>query len=359
MIASESANRGRPSRASILAAVDRELSELSEIGGLPRPAEADAIWDGIWYEETHNSTAIEGNTLILKEVELLLREGRAVGDKQLSEYLEVQAYAGAARWVYSQAVDPGDWSNGPLQLTELRHIHELTVGPVWEHFPPAGLLAGEGPGGFRQHDIAPFASGIQPPPFVEVPALVTDWLELVARDPDPNEHPLEHLATVHGTFERIHPFRDGNGRVGRLVLNLLLVRRGYPPAIIYKRDRTRYLNALGLADRGHDGALAELIGRAVKHSLDRFVLPQLAGPARLLPLSALVDDGISATALRQAAERGRLRAQSRSGRWYSTKRWVDEYRRSRKPGRPKKELTNAGRAGEEAAARITAARRSR
>ena len=73
--------RGRPSRDAVLASLDRAVADLEAVGGLPRPAEAEEIWKGIWYEEVHNSTAIEGNTLVLKEVQLLLEEGRAVGDK--------------------------------------------------------------------------------------------------------------------------------------------------------------------------------------------------------------------------------------------------------------------------------------
>ena len=71
--------RGRPSRISIYAAVEQATTELDRIGGLPGPAVAGDIWAGIWYEETHNSTAIEGNTLILKEVRQLLETGQAVG----------------------------------------------------------------------------------------------------------------------------------------------------------------------------------------------------------------------------------------------------------------------------------------
>lgn len=66
---------------------------------MPTTIEAESIWRGIWLEEAHHSTAIEGNTLVLKQVELLLAEGRAVGNKELSEYLEVGGYATAADWV--------------------------------------------------------------------------------------------------------------------------------------------------------------------------------------------------------------------------------------------------------------------
>ncbi|MGH3991768.1 MAG: hypothetical protein ACRDSN_04805 [Pseudonocardiaceae bacterium] len=71
-----------------------EIGELRErLGGLPFPSEAEGIWRGIWLEEAHHSTAIEGNTLVLKQVEVLLAEGRAVGNKELREYLEVRGYA--------------------------------------------------------------------------------------------------------------------------------------------------------------------------------------------------------------------------------------------------------------------------
>ena len=118
------------------------------------------------------------------------------------------------------------------------------------------------------------------------------------------------VADLHARFERIHPFRDGNGRVGRLATNLLLVRHGYPPAVIYKRDRTRYLDALRHADRGDPGPLAEMFARAVTDGIDRFLLPGLAGPRRLVPLRYLADAELSGNALAVAAKRGRLRATS-------------------------------------------------
>ena len=88
-------------------------------------------------------------------------------------------------------------------------------------------------------------------------------------------------------YERIHPFLDGNGRAGRLLLNLVLVRLGYAPAIIYTRDRTRYLAALRSGDRGDPGPLGEMLARAVLDNLYRFIVPAVAGPNRLVPLAAL------------------------------------------------------------------------
>jgi Fic/DOC family len=326
------------------------VDDLATIGGLPHPAENEDIWEGIWYEETHNSTAIEGNTLILKEVKTLLEEGRAVGDKELREYLEVQGYSEAAHWVYQQAHRVGIWSEGDLvSPSELREVHRLTVEPVWRHFPPADHDPREGPGSFRRRDIQPFSGGMQPPPWPDVGPQVTDWLaaaEKLKSDTeiwfasgmsltDPLLHPVARLAALHAAFERIHPFRDGNGRAGRLVLNLMLVRLGYPPAIINKKDRAKYLRGLDRADRGDPGPLAELIARAVNHGIQRFLLPALAGPQRIIPLAALADHELSLIALRRAAERGRLRALRRSDQWYSTRKWVDEYKESRQRGKTK------------------------
>jgi len=307
------------------------VEELHGVGGLPRPEEAEEIWEGIWYEETHHSTAIEGNTLILKEVKALLEEGRAVGQKELVEYLEVQGYAEAAHWVYRLGVrsDDDQESARIVSIGELREIHKRVVEPAWRHAPPADHDAHEGPGSYRRHDINPFSGGMTPPPWPDVPPLVTDWLDLANQSPTSASHYVLHLADLHASFERIHPFRDGNGRAGRLLLNLMLVRGGYPPAIIYKRDRAKYLRALDRADNGDAGPLAELLARAVKHGIDRFLLPGLAGPHRMIPISALADSDLSLIALRRAADRGRLRAQRRQDQWYSTRAWVNEYKDSR------------------------------
>lgn len=124
----------------------------------------------------------------------------------------------------------------------------------------------------------------------------------------------------------IAPFLDGNGRTGRLVLNLLLVRLGFPPAIIYKNQRSAYLGALRRPGEGDVGQLGEMIARAILDNLDTFVVPVVAGPARLVPLAAPATDGISAGALRATAVGGALRAtKGADAQWRNSRNRVEEY----------------------------------
>lgn len=328
-------SRGRPSRQSVYDLLDEAITDLrSRPGGLPSPAEAEEIWSDIWHQEAHHSTAIEGNTLILNEVRKLLDEGRAVGSKELKEYMEVIGYAAAAKWVYGQGMEPGDWTTGELlSLQEVRAVHYEAMSPVWRVAAHPHATSAESPGNWRQHDIQPFPEGMTPPPFPEIDHRVAAWVAQANQIRDDSEVAFpERLARLHNDFERIHPFLDGNGRAGRLLLNLLLVRLGYPPAIVFKNERTKYLDAMRKADKGEYGPLGELIARAVTNNLYRFVVPAVAGPARLVPLASLVDPkaGITTTALRAAAERGRLRAQkSANGTWLSSRNWVADYQRNK------------------------------
>ena len=325
--------RGRPRRTDVYRRLDSQIAELRErMGGLPAPEDAAGIWRGIWYEEAHHSTAIEGNTLVLKQVAELLREGRAVGNKELREYLEVQGYADASDWVYRQAITPRGLTHpgSVLTLAEIRQVHRTAMGSAWSVAPHPDATTREAPGSFREHDIHPFPGGMTPVSWPFVPAEMASWVDQV-NALDPNSAILtETLAALHCRFEQIHPFLDGNGRAGRLILNLILVRHGFPPAIIYKRDRARYLRALQRADTGDPSALGEMLARAILDSLHRFVIPAVADPERLVPLAALETPRMKASALRAAADRGRLHATRTSdGQWRSSRRWVDEYLASR------------------------------
>jgi hypothetical protein len=238
--------------------------------------------------------------------------------------------------VYQQGLDPGEWTTGDLvSITEVRHVHRLAMAKVWDVAPHPDAGPEEGPGAFRRHGIKPFPGGMQPPDWPDVPSLMSDWVSAASKLRIVDGPLPEAIAELHARFERIHPFLDGNGRTGRLLTNLLLIRLGYPPAIIRKRERTRYLARLRSADRGDPAPLGEFLARAVTDTLMRFIVPAVAGPARLVPLAALADEQLSTRALRTAAERGRLRAQRDDrGQWRSSRRWVDDYRASRYQRQP-------------------------
>ena len=330
--------RGRPSRATVYARLGSAVTELNDrLGGLPSPKESEFIWSDIWHLEAHHSTALEGNTLVLREVEALLERGQAVGAKPLKEYLEVQGYGAAARWVYGQALEPGDWhAEGLISLFEVRQVHARAMSPVWEVAPHPDASDREAPGLFREHNIHPFGGGMRPPDWPLVPSMLQGWVESVnaaaseLRSRSTGGAWPERLAEIHHRFEQVHPFIDGNGRTGRLLLNLILVRLGYPPVIVLKRERSAYLTALQKADTGDFGPLGEMLARAMYDNLNRFIVPNVAGPARLVPLAALVNDDFSLVALRQAAQRGRLDAvQGTDGVWRSTRKAVQAYKRSK------------------------------
>ena len=109
--------RGRPSRETVYRRLESSVADIhARFGGLPTPEEAAGIWSDIWHLEAHHSTALEGNTLILRQVEVLLDEGRSVGAKPLKDYLEAQFRAASdsdAAVSYTLDFDPPLAVQGP------------------------------------------------------------------------------------------------------------------------------------------------------------------------------------------------------------------------------------------------------
>ena len=315
---------GRPSLAEVLARLDDEVTLLNtHLGGPPRAVEADQILRQIWIDDVHNSTAIEGNTLTRVQVENVV--DRRVVQAELGEALDVEGYAEAADWVYRHA---DDFDGVPVRVVS--EVHRRAVQLSWHLDPPPTR---DDPGSWRRTEVRVGRVQVSLP--AAISADMADWSRSTAVRGE--EHPVVHAARHHAWLERIHPFVDGNGRVGRLILNLMLIQRGYPPAVILKENRSQYLRALRTADRGNANPLAEVIARSIGDALTRFLIPNLAGDAKLVPLSALAAHGpYTAEYLRQLAVRGRLRV-VREGRLYlSSRAWLDEYiaSRDRRGGEP-------------------------
>lgn len=310
---SEKGGRGRPSLQDVLSLLDEQVALLkSRLGGLPHAVEADDILRAIWIDDVHNSTAIEGNTMTRAQVEDLVERGKA--SAALIENLEVKGYADAADWVYRHSPD---YDRVPVSVVS--EVHKLAVTLAWDLEPPA---THDRPGAWRQASVAVRSVKVSAP--TAIPSDLDTWSASTGTLGE--SHPVVHAAMHHAWFERIHPFVDGNGRVGRLVLNFMLIQRGYPPAIIVKTQRPRYLRALKLADEGNPNPLAEVVARAVSGVLTRFLIPNLAGTAKLVPLAALGSQGpYPVQYLRLLVFQGKLRA-VRDGRlWLSSRKWLDDY----------------------------------
>ena len=146
-------------------------------------------------------------------------------------------------------------------------------------------------------------------------------------------HPVEFAAIVHHRFVHIHPFEDGNGRTGRLLMNLLLMRKGFPLAIILKADRLKYYRALEKADHGNDEPIVRMIAQAVEKGLNIY-LKAIEGTKNkheeFLPLSEIAKKiPYSAKYLNLLARKGLLQAQKEGRNWLTSLNAVKNYEANR------------------------------
>jgi fido (protein-threonine AMPylation protein) len=274
---------------------------------------------------TYHSNAIEGNTLTLQETRIVLEAGVTIGGHPLREHLEATNHAAA----FDHLMTLTDLHT-PFSLDSVLYLHYIVMSGI---DPSAGR--------FRQRAVYIRGAPLTPPHPEAVPDMTASWLEWL--DGDGLEYdPIVRAALAHHAFEAIHPFVDGNGRVGRLLLNLLLMRAGYPPALLLRDWRGAYLRGLQQADAGRYSPLANLIGRAVEGGLDLYlevcsvpVLPsgqdseygEYGNYRDYRPLSELASGtDYSVNYLGLLARKGHLDAVKRGGRWYSTRSAIEHYR---------------------------------
>lgn len=177
-------------------------------------------------EFAFNTTAIEGNTITLKEARNLIEEGRTPKNKTLREIYDLQ---NTERVFF-------DLLNSDEGITH-RFIEEIH----------SGLMKNiDVRTGYRAQDVRVLRSNFDATP---APYVKTDMDRLLKWYNNATLHPLVLATVFHHRFEKIHPFMDGNGRVGRMLLNYILMSKGYPPVVIHKKSRAEYLDALGKADK--------------------------------------------------------------------------------------------------------------
>lgn len=209
--------------------------------------------DAFEVEFTHNSTAIEGNTLTLMETKVVLEDGISIGGKALREIYEVVNHKKAFRYV-KQCIKEGL----PLCEKIVKDIHAL----VMENIIVGGI--------YRNEEIVISGASHIPPARNEMYVQIKNFFADFMYKKDLN--PIELAAWTHAEFVRIHPFQDGNGRTSRLIMNYQLMSRGFLPISIAKENRLDYYNALDkYAAEGILDDFTNMIAELEEAQLDKYI----------------------------------------------------------------------------------------
>ena len=244
---------GRRSRSGILAEIDMKRERLDKMRPLTS-GEVKRLQDEFMIDFTYNSNAIEGNTLTLKETAMVL-EGVTIDQKPLKDHLDAVGHKDA--FLYIEDIAKKDV---PLNESVIKNIHSLVL-----------MNQPEDRGVFRKIPVRIMGAFTEPvQPYLIEPKIT----ELLAVNEERKEtmNVVERIARFHLEFEGIHPFIDGNGRTGRLIMNLDLIREGYPPINVKFTDRRKYYDAFDAYYRDNDaGAMIDLIAEYVSERLDEYL----------------------------------------------------------------------------------------
>jgi Fic family protein len=186
---------------------------------------------------TYHSNAIEGNTLTQSETELVLTKGITVGGKTLDEHLEVIGHKDAIDYVESLAQ-----RDTKINEWEIKQIHNLILRKINP----------EEAGSYRTLDVMAAGTNYRYPPHYLLSQLMGDFVSWLNSESALRLHPIEYATIAHYRLVSIHAFRDGNGRTARLLMNLLLIRAGYPIVVINNQIRNDYINALVYGQQNQD-----------------------------------------------------------------------------------------------------------
>ena len=244
---------GRTKSSTVFEEIANKMELLSSMRPLTQ-GEVERLREEFMIEFTYNSNAIEGNTLTLKETAMAL-EGMTIDQKPLKDHMEAIGHRDAFLFVQDIAT-----KDIPLSESVIKQIHSLVL-----------IDRPDDKGVFRRIPVRIMGAFTEPvQPFL-IEQKISDLLA-------ENEHrktamnPIERIARFHLEFEGIHPFVDGNGRTGRLVLNLDLIRNGYPPINIKFADRKKYYDAFDAYYRdGNADVMVNLIAGYVNERLDEYL----------------------------------------------------------------------------------------
>ena len=243
---------GRTNKKNILLDIQRKRERLSEMRPLTQ-GEVERLAEEFMIDFTYNSNAIEGNTLTLKETALAL-EGMTIDQKPLKDHLEAVGHRDAFLYVQDVAKQAL-----PLSETVIKNIHALVL-----------MNRPDDKGVYRRIPVRIMGAYTEPvQPYMIEPRMT----ELLSANEERKNTmtDIERIALFHLEFEGIHPFIDGNGRTGRLILNLDLIRNGYPPINVKFTDRKRYYDAFDVFYKNNDPTpMTELIAEYIDLRFDDY-----------------------------------------------------------------------------------------
>ncbi len=278
------------------------------------------IKESLTIEWTYNSNSIEGNSMTLQETKMVIEEGFTIKGKSLREHFEVVNHQDAIEFIES-LVNPSYQFNE----RDILAVHALVLQKIEKEFN----------GRYRTSGVRISGANFLPPNALKIPDLMEDlvnWANLESL----KLHPIIKATIFHHRFVWIHPFFDGNGRTARLLFNIILMKEGYPPAIILRNDRKKYYDALNKANNGDYSKLLLLVIQASERSLDIYTshLDNTYEDYRLI--QNIVEDSeihYGTEYVSWLARNGKIDAYKEGKNWVTTKNAVLDYVTKRKRNR--------------------------
>ncbi len=268
-------------------------------------------------EMTYNSNAIEGNTLTLKETYLVIQYGITVKGKSLKDHLEAKNHQAALEYLY-EIIEHDRAITISHHL--IKNLHALVIQDINKN------IAGQ----YRKVDVFITGTDHKPPSALNVEIEMNNLVNWAKENI--NKIPTVDFAAIfHHKFVNIHPFEDGNGRTGRLLMNIFLMRAGFPLVIIQKNDRQKYYHALALADLNKYQTLVNIVGQAVLRTLNIYLdtLTESSKKENFITLAqAAKYCSYSPAYLGKLAKEGRLEAFKEKRNWLTSQKALQAYAES-------------------------------
>jgi Fic family protein len=305
--------------AETLQRIDAQKAQLDSLRPIPNYALRN-LQESFVVEWTYNSNSIEGNTLSLNETKVVLEAGMTIKGKSLKEHLEVINHRDAIAHIETLARP-----SYSLRERDILEVHELVLDKIERE------IAGR----FRTSGVRIAGANFVPPNAQKVPDFISDLIEWV-NSAGMYLHPVVRSAIFHHRFVWVHPFFDGNGRTIRLMSNLLLMKDGYPPAIILKADRKKYYDALNAANLGQMERIVHLVAHAQERSLSIYLNALNDNSDDFAPISRIVSEpvaGYGQEYVSLLARSGKIQAYKEGRVWYTSRAAIETY--ARKKGKVK------------------------